>query len=81
MWYRDDEQVEDAGRYSVFREALGVCNFDIRCLEIIDQVSTDFKLSVLSNRAIRAACIQIAVMNIHSTTIYRKKIYQKLVTK
>lgn len=72
LWYRDDEQVEDAARYSVSREALGVCHFDIRCLEIIDQVTTDLKLSDLSNCAVRAAGIQVAVMNIHSGTISRR---------
>jgi hypothetical protein len=58
QWYRDDEQVEDAGRYGVSRETLGICHFDIRCLEIIDQVTTDFKLIVLSSCAILALCSQ-----------------------
>jgi hypothetical protein len=43
LWYRDDEQVEETGRYSISREALGTCHLNIHCLEIIDQVNTDLK--------------------------------------
>jgi hypothetical protein len=58
QWYRDDEQVEDAGRYGVSREALGICHFHIHYLEIIDQVTTDFKLSVISRCVILTPCNQ-----------------------
>lgn len=55
MWYRDDQPVEnEAGKYLINREVLGVSNLDITPLEFMDQAEwkciakNDFGHSVTS---------------------------------